>query len=94
MKQKWAFVKVRENNNIQFYMVIDEKGDRILLLNKDEYGYGSEEEVEANGRLIAAAPELLSSLQTLVTILEDLNPSAYQTELSKANVVISKIKKP
>lgn len=45
---------------------------------------------DADTRLIAAAPELLEALQSLVTVSGLLLGNTYQTELTKARLAIAK----
>ncbi|MEQ4673702.1 hypothetical protein ABN063_03980 [Providencia vermicola] len=48
------------------------------------------EKMKANAHLIAAAPELLGSLQSLVTVSGLLLGNTCQTELTKARLAIAK----
>ena len=66
----WAFRKGKEESQPSYCVHSKKTGDVILMFDHDQYGYGNEQEVESNAHLIAAAPDLLEALESIVALSE------------------------
>jgi hypothetical protein len=57
--EQWELVCVGEDSPSAFYGVVDANGDKVALLSSRE----DRADAERNGRMIAAAPELLAAVK-------------------------------
>jgi hypothetical protein len=70
--------------NSELYAVVGKTGNVVIAFEPDQYGYGNEEEVTANSRLIAAAPELLEILEALIEKHPGAIPLKYREQAKAA----------
>lgn len=85
-KGEWAF----DDNEV--YSESTDHGAAICTMNTTSAHF-TEDEMKANAKLIAAAPELLDALQELITLYytpEDGYISPYKEAWEKANAAIKK----
>lgn len=95
-KSPWKYRRIKEDNNqVVGFMVCSGDGSRIVNFDLDEYGYGNEEEVMANAKLISVAPELYEALEDLVNQMPKGSGLQYfhaKQQVIKARALISKLK--
>ena len=72
--------------------IITREGDNSEYPVAGVLGYLPDEEAYANARLIAAAPELLSALESLAPMFDNDSPllTVYSTQIEEARTAIAK----